>query len=415
LDPISLMPDPFFKVAGDMNFTDVTAGAFVITNLSRTIRVTKIEVFHPSYLDEGQNPTSRSFPGSNGNTGGPDPLTSKAVFVNASEDNYRFEISWDLDGASGENPIVRSLTMPQSRMVREYFLFLSDDDEVVLTDSINGVHARGFHIGDTVVEVSLIHRDPAIDIIAQQIFNAGNSGWLIIRNGSSADLTGLSVVPRINHQLTQVEWDYLSNWKPSLRERGPNVQELPSTGLRLRAGDYIIRHGEVEIAEVFVQPENSVHFGLTNTITIVDHLKSPPEPPKCDGNCIDCDCDDCDCDDGSTGVFSINRIEFRVLWPWFYVSTPSTPNSSGIYESTHHFSGLGVGQGLSYIITLSGPGSIAERQEVASQRIVLHGTGVIYTEGTARVDKVSNDDAWITYFIPPGINGGREVRITITF
>ena len=417
LDPADFDGDcTSIDLTGDFFFTDVTAGAFVITNLSRSIKVTDLTVEHPDYKE------TRSFKNV------PEPLSSRAVLVNASEDNYRFTIKWVLAGASGENPIIRSLTMPASRMVREYFLFRTNDGEVVLVDSLEEARQRG-DPADTVFEFTFIQRDPVIEVIAQNLFEARNSGPLIIRNGTDFDLSGLQIVPRtaqLRNQMTEFELDYVLSWRPTLRPRNPSILEYPSTGIRVRAGDYVVLHKDVEIAEVSVQPETTTHFGITNSVTIMDKLEEnggtkPPDPPPCEcewcqekpGGC-DCTvdkgdpkCDEkCVCD--ADLPFAINRIEFLVLSPWF----STTSNAPQPVQFTGN---LQVNQSLSYFIYLNGPGSYAERQETANKRVVTFGPGIEYEEGIARVRKVSNTGAWIKYTVPAQFNGGVEVSLTLNF
>ena len=50
LDPISIIPDLTFNVTGRIDFNDVTAGAFIITNLSKTVDVTRIEIEQPVWV-----------------------------------------------------------------------------------------------------------------------------------------------------------------------------------------------------------------------------------------------------------------------------------------------------------------------------------------------------------------------------
>jgi len=187
LDPVSMIPDMTFNISGDINFTDVTAGAFVIHNLSKTITVHQIDVRHPVYtLGNWYNATTNS----NGDIvrrfglGGIGPVppagpgVQKAIFADASEDNYVFEISWevyvnDVNGVpvrhSGQ--IDATFPMPASRMVREFFLFKSevtdpndpfdfeDADEkrwlVLVTDWVHGV--RVADPSDTYVNIDNIY------------------------------------------------------------------------------------------------------------------------------------------------------------------------------------------------------------------------------------------------------------------
>ena len=413
LDPMDFDGDwTNISFEGDLFFTDVTAGAFVITNLSRTIKVTKLTVEHPDYKED------REFHNV------PEPLSSRAVLVNASEENYRFTIDWVLANAQGDNPIIRSLTMPASRMVREYFLVRTTEGYVVLVDTLEEARQRG-DPGDTVFEFTFIQRDPVIEIIATQLFEARNSGPLIIRNASPIDLSGLSVVPRtqqLRNQMTDFELDYVLSWRPTLRPRNPSIAEFPSTGIRVRAGDYVILHNDVEIAEVSVQPETTTHFGITNSVTVQDELNGGGggNPPDCE--CVKCSADPpCKCEIGANNSgcdekckchadlpYSITRIEFITWTPWFSTS------SRGAHTTTYG-PGLSVGSRLDYAIFLSGPGTISQRQATASRRDVTHGAGITYVEGVARVTRNNAEDAWIRYTIPAEANGGVELYLQINF
>ena len=125
LDPVNMIPDLNFNLSGDINFTDVTAGAFVLNNLSQTISVTRIDVRHVTYTPTMQNAiingggaVVRRFDGE------PGPGEQKAIFANASEDNYTFEIFWEVEGQTGQ--IDARFAMPASRMVREFYLFKTE-------------------------------------------------------------------------------------------------------------------------------------------------------------------------------------------------------------------------------------------------------------------------------------------------
>ncbi|MCL2063921.1 MAG: hypothetical protein FWG98_06075 [Candidatus Cloacimonetes bacterium] len=103
---------------------------------------------------------------------------------------------------------------------------------------------------------------------------------------------------------------------------------------------------------------------------------------------------------------AVNRIDWLTLMP--FVSVNSTHPQPLDGRARYNMS---LNQSLTYIITLSyTPGStLAQRQATADRRIVTHGTGILYTEGNARVTKISHDDAWFEYRILAKDNGGNEL------
>ena len=167
LDPVSLIPDINFNITGDINFTDVTAGAFVLNNLSKSITVYMIDVRHPTYNTKGEwlnamlnssGQVVRRF-GEDGIPPAPPagPGIQKAIFADASETNYTFEVFWEVyvGNVRHTGKIDASFPMPASRMVRDFYLFkseITDPNEdcdfvdadgkrwvVILTDWVHGL------------------------------------------------------------------------------------------------------------------------------------------------------------------------------------------------------------------------------------------------------------------------------------
>ena len=401
LDPTNLdLPDLNIRVDG--RWIDETAGAFVLNNLSQTINVPRIVVNHESFLGPGIH------------EGAPKPLTSKAVFANASEDNYEIFIHWEREGARGINPLEVELTMPLPRTLREYYLFMTVEGEVIVTDSLEVVRQRRDPT-DTieVTNIVSIERDPGIDIIAQNIFTATNSGWLTIRNGTREDMSGISIIPnpidtQLMGNLTQLELSYIEAWRPTLRPRNLAVQELPTTGVRVRAGDYIVYRSNTLIAEVSVQPQSATNYAETNVVTII-----APEGGETGLDPCECGCgkDPCDCADCDNPPQQVSRIVAFILWPWRYASSENDTNNWA-----------GVGDAFTISPILDGPGSIGARQAIADQRIVRVPGGVTYypddtQEGTettvlytrpGHFQRIAPGEAWLEYVLPKEINGGSE-------
>ena len=169
LDPINGFPELNVNVTGDINFTDVTAGAFVLNNMSKTIHVSEIHVRHVSYVITMQN----AYPNGGGEVvrrfqDGVAPGGQKAVFANASEDNYRFDVFWEVDGNTG---LIRvNLAMPASRMVKEFFLVKSEVEDpngdydfeadgkkwkIIVTDWLPAVLVADQH--DTIINIDNLY------------------------------------------------------------------------------------------------------------------------------------------------------------------------------------------------------------------------------------------------------------------
>ena len=405
LDPIGMIPDINLRVGGDINYTDVTAGAFVINNLSKSIEVDLMTVSHSTYGGE-----LRTFHGE------PIPESSKAVFVNASEENYSFEIHWSHPTATGDNPLKRSFTMPQSRMVREYYLFLTEDGEVKLEEGSLAEIKLNFNYNQGDTNITLV-QDPAINIIANRLFDAYNSGWLTIRNRSARQLQGISIQPApkdvdLIRDLTEVELAFINSWRATLISRNPGVDEYPTMGVRLRTGNYMVLYNGVLIHEVSVQSQAGTNYGGTNVVTINDELfdngGTPPTTPR-------------------LNEIRATMIGMRPIRFWSASSNNGEP-------SWNVWNDIPLDSVLSPAVILAGPGTIPERQKVVDEsrdyrpfnpatsndgsRYFSHGSGVEVTpNGLTQysVKKVSNTDAWIQYRIFPQFNNGVGLVLRIVF
>ena len=405
LDPIGMIPDLTLRVGGDINYTDVTAGAFVINNLSKTIEVDLISVAHSSY-----NGRNRTF------INEPIPESSKAIFVNASEENYLFEVHWSHPTATGDNPLKRSFTMPQSRGVREYYLFMTEDGEIKLEEGTIAEMVLNFNYNQGDTNINLV-QDPAINLIASYLFDAYNSGWLTIANDSERQLQGITIQPApkdtvLMSSLTQAESSYINSWSANLISRNVGVKELPTTGVRVRAGDYMVLYNGNLIHEVSVQPQAGTNYGGTNVVTINNLLfengGTPPTTPR---------------------LNEIRATMFGMSSPFFW-----SASSNNVAPNWNRWNNINVNSVISPGVILVGPGTISERQKVVNDsrefrpfdpanpqngaNYFSHGPGVELTSNGITefsVRKISNTNAWVQYRIFADKNNGLELVLRINY
>ena|GEM_PF-1911177 len=92
LDPISLIPDLSFNITGRIDFNDITAAAFIITNLSKTIDVSLIDIDQPDWRPGESLPADGPFSASI--TGRPRAGQRNASYLTNSDENYDAAIAF---------------------------------------------------------------------------------------------------------------------------------------------------------------------------------------------------------------------------------------------------------------------------------------------------------------------------------
>jgi len=93
LDPVTGDLDFTLNITGDITFTDITAAVLIMTNWSKTVNVTFVEIdqTHETEAPGPERPYSTSF------TGTPRSLERKAVYLNPSEYNYRVFLQYEYE------------------------------------------------------------------------------------------------------------------------------------------------------------------------------------------------------------------------------------------------------------------------------------------------------------------------------
>jgi hypothetical protein len=221
--------------------------------------------------------------------------------------------------------------------------------------------------------------------------DASNSGWLTIRNASANELADLWLQPkRIQDPRTPAdEVQAIVAQRITIRAPVITVSEYPSNALRVPCGDWIIAVGEAQLTEVSVQPENATNYGGTNVVTVQD---APTEPPG-----------------GEPKVSEIQMymLSFNSGLRIWSASSKSNPNV---------WSGLRIGDVLAPSGIFDGPGSIADRQEAASNAVYRHGAGIemgFQDNGSHKWTVLSFTDCWFEIEVPALYNEGTAVVVRI--
>jgi hypothetical protein len=126
LNPMEIDPDSNLTITGKLETTDVTAAVLMLTNLSKTVDVTKVTITQPGWAPPAGNtnaqPPAISF------TNKPKRLEKKAQYLTPSDENYQVVIDYAYDAfkegmSAGTGTQTINIPLPTSRGVEEVFLF----------------------------------------------------------------------------------------------------------------------------------------------------------------------------------------------------------------------------------------------------------------------------------------------------
>ena len=470
LDPISMMPD-FPRLQGDFNMTDVTAGAFVINNLSRTLVVDQIDVRHWSYRDlteeriinSGMAGTIvvvdgaanfRRFGNRIDSSISPviEPQNQRAIFANASEHNYSFELFWTHPSAQGISPLKRSLAIPASRMVREFYLFIDRNGNVRLTENPVDVMNES-DIDDTIpIEINInpgggtsvtINSELKIDQSLIQHFNRTqeilvdltngvnimgteirngfallnttisrgfNFGTLVIENLSDQPITTIEIFnQRYSYSPLPLdeEFGYVSIRRfESILTEIPKFEggnNTPSRGeLILPVGTYdIVVNNSAVIRQVVVVADSASGSANAN----LHKFENLPEPPL-------------------PGTPRFTGISFSVLSAGVRLTTVGygdtqvnlNANSVWLPSVIFHAPGETPAQRQVYVNQSNAAWNDGEGGNIVTgPGITSSGAPWGLTPYYAVIDGSPLEDRWLRYRIHPSVNNGENLSLTIYF
>ena len=129
-DPRKALPE--ISVTGNVDVTDVTSAVLMISNVSRTIAVTRVVISHYEGTINGEDifePIAQF-------NDRPRPLTIKTQYVKPSHDEYKIEIYYRVPDTEAENLIWRTISAPIPRQKYWLYLFRSKGGEVRLEEKL---------------------------------------------------------------------------------------------------------------------------------------------------------------------------------------------------------------------------------------------------------------------------------------